>query len=76
LTKLQKAFIEEGAFQCGYCTPAFILMGEYLLREKQNPSIEDVKEYLKGVLCRCTGYINIFKAVLKTSSRREDSGNA
>jgi len=67
LTRVQKAFIEEGAVQCGYCTPAFILMAEYLVRSKQEPSIDDVREYLKGVLCRCTGYVNIFKAVLKAS---------
>jgi carbon-monoxide dehydrogenase small subunit len=67
LTRVQKAFIEEGAIQCGYCTPAFILMAEYLVRSKQEPSIDDVREYLKGVLCRCTGYVNIFKAVLKAS---------
>jgi len=67
LTRVQKAFIEEGAVQCGYCTPAFILMAEYLVRSKAEPSIDDVREYLKGVLCRCTGYVNIFKAVLKAS---------
>ncbi|MCC6054694.1 MAG: (2Fe-2S)-binding protein [Thermosphaera sp.] len=67
LTRVQKAFIEEGAVQCGYCTPAFILMAEFLVRSKQEPSIDDVREYLKGVLCRCTGYVNIFKAVLKAS---------
>jgi len=67
LTRVQKAFIEEGAVQCGYCTPAFILMAEYLVRSKPEPSIDDVREYLKGVLCRCTGYVNIFKAVLKAS---------
>ena len=67
LTRVQKAFIEEGAIQCGYCTPAFILMAEFLVRSKQEPSIDDVREYLKGVLCRCTGYVNIFKAVLKAS---------
>ncbi|MET1159543.1 MAG: (2Fe-2S)-binding protein [Thermoprotei archaeon] len=70
LTEIQKAFIEEGAFQCGYCTPAFIIMSEYLLREKEKPSLNDVKEYLKGVLCRCTGYINIFRAVLRAASRK------
>lgn len=70
LTEVQKAFTEEGAIQCGYCTPAFVLMAEYLLREKPSPTIADVKEYLKGVLCRCTGYINIFKAVLKAAQKR------
>ncbi|MEM4487796.1 MAG: (2Fe-2S)-binding protein [Desulfurococcaceae archaeon] len=70
LTEIQRAFIEEGAIQCGYCTPALILMSEYLIREKARPSIDDVGEYLKGVLCRCTGYINVFKAIIKASERK------
>ncbi|MEM4717194.1 MAG: (2Fe-2S)-binding protein [Desulfurococcaceae archaeon] len=70
LTDVQRAFIEEGAIQCGYCTPAFILISEYLLREKPKPSIDDIKEYLKGVLCRCTGYVNIIKAILRASRMR------
>jgi carbon-monoxide dehydrogenase small subunit len=70
LTDIQRAFIEEGAIQCGYCTPGFIIMAEYMLREVPNPTISDVKEYLKGNLCRCTGYINIFRAVLKAAKSR------
>jgi carbon-monoxide dehydrogenase small subunit len=70
LTDVQKAFIEEGATQCGYCTPAFILMAEYLLRVNPRPSVNDIKEYIKGVLCRCTGYINIIKAILKATERK------
>ena len=70
LTDVQKAFIEEGAIQCGYCTPAFVLMAEYLLRVNPRPSINDIKEYIKGVLCRCTGYINITKAILKAAERK------
>ena len=70
LTDVQKAFIEEGATQCGYCTPAFVLMAEYLLRVNPRPSVNDVKEYIKGVLCRCTGYINIIKAILKAAERK------
>jgi carbon-monoxide dehydrogenase small subunit len=70
LTDVQKAFIEEGAIQCGYCTPAFVLMAEYLLRVNLRPSVNDVKEYIKGVLCRCTGYINIIKAILKAAERK------
>ena len=69
LTEVQKAIIEEGAIQCGYCTPAFVVMAEYLLREKERPTVDDVREYLKGVLCRCTGYINVIKAVLKAAER-------
>lgn len=70
LTDVQRAFIEEGAIQCGYCTPSFVIMAEYLLREVPNPALSDVREYLKGVLCRCTGYINIFRAVLKAAKYR------
>jgi carbon-monoxide dehydrogenase small subunit len=70
LTDVQRAFIEEGAIQCGYCTPSFVVMAEYLLREVPNPTLSDVREYLKGVLCRCTGYINIFRAVLKAAKYR------
>ena len=70
LTDVQKAFIEEGTIQCGYCTPAFVLMAEYLLRVNLRPSVNDVKEYIKGVLCRCTGYINIIKAILKATERK------
>lgn len=72
LTRVQTALIEEGGIQCGYCTPAFVLMGEYLLREHKKPSIEQVREYLKGVLCRCTGYVNVIKAVIKASSYGEE----
>jgi len=70
LTSVQEAFIEEGAIQCGYCTPGFVIMAEYLLREVPNPTITDIREYLKGNLCRCTGYVNIFRAVLKAAKYR------
>jgi len=70
LTDIQKAFIEEGAIQCGYCIPGFIIMAEYTLREESNLTLSVVREYLKGNLCRCTGYINIFRAVLKAAKDR------
>ncbi|ADV64838.1 (2Fe-2S)-binding protein [Desulfurococcus mucosus] len=60
---VQKAFMEEGAVQCGYCTPGFIVMAEYMRRRRVEPSDENIREYLKGNLCRCTGYVNIYKAV-------------
>jgi len=65
LTVVQKAFMEEGAIQCGYCTPGFIVMAEYMRRKGIEPSDENIREYLKGNLCRCTGYVNIVKAVRK-----------
>jgi aerobic-type carbon monoxide dehydrogenase small subunit (CoxS/CutS family) len=63
LNPIQEAFIEEGAIQCGFCTPGFIMATKALLTENPHPSEGEIREYLKGNLCRCTGYINIVKAV-------------
>ncbi len=63
LDPVQEAFIEAGAIQCGFCTPGFIMAAKALLRENPDPTEEEIREYLKGNLCRCTGYINIVKAV-------------
>ena len=62
---LQDAFIEEGAIQCGYCTPGMILAVESLAREKKSPTENDVKDVLAGVYCRCTGYVKPVKAAKK-----------
>ncbi len=67
LSRLQRAFIEHGAVQCGFCTPAFILAAEALLRRNPNPTEEEVKEAIEGVLCRCTGYRQIIDAILDAS---------
>jgi carbon-monoxide dehydrogenase small subunit len=67
LHPLQKAFIEEGAVQCGFCTPGMIMSSEALLRQNPNPSKEEIKVGLSGNLCRCTGYTKILKAVAKTT---------
>jgi len=67
LHPLQRAFLEEGAVQCGFCTPGMILTAKALLDENPNPSEEEIREYLKGNLCRCTGYINIVKAVKRAA---------
>lgn len=64
---LQKAFVEEGAVQCGYCIPGMILSGKGLLDENPDPSEEEIKEALEGNLCRCTGYVNQLKAVKKAA---------
>lgn len=69
LDPVQEAFIEEGAIQCGYCTPGFIITAKTLLREKPNPTREEIIEYIKGNLCRCTGYINIVKAIQKAAEK-------
>ncbi len=60
---LQKAFIETGAAQCGYCTPGMITAAKSLLKDNPDPSLADIKRGLSGNLCRCTGYTRIFEAV-------------
>jgi carbon-monoxide dehydrogenase small subunit len=67
LHPLQKAFIEENALQCGFCTPGFILTAKALLDEVKKPTVEQVKEALSGNLCRCGAYHMITKAVLKAA---------
>jgi len=63
LDPVQEAFIEAGAFQCGYCTPGFILMTKSLLQQRPQPSEEEIKDYLSGNLCRCAAYPEIVNAV-------------
>lgn len=67
LHPLQKAFVESGAIQCGYCTPAQILAAQSLLRRNPAPAEMDVREALSGVLCRCTGYVKPVEAVLRAA---------
>ena len=62
LDKIQKAFIDNGAIQCGFCTPGMILSIKALMMNNENPTMEDVKEAIEGNLCRCTGYASIFDA--------------
>jgi len=68
LHPLQEAFVEEGAVQCGFCTPGMIMSAKALLDEKKEPSEEEIRKALSGNLCRCTGYVKIVKAVRKAAS--------
>src|SRR5512134_3332376 len=68
LHPLQQAFVESGAIQCGYCTPAQVLAAKALLDKNPNPSEEEVREAIAGVLCRCTGYLKPVQAVLKAAA--------
>jgi len=70
LDKIQQAFVEEGSVQCGYCIPGMILMTKSLLAEKPAPSESDIREYMRGNLCRCTGYVNIIRAIQKASGEK------
>ena len=66
LDPLQEAFIEHNAFQCGYCTPGMLMMTKSLLREIPSPTEDDVRDYLKGNRCRCTGFAGVVRAVMET----------
>jgi carbon-monoxide dehydrogenase medium subunit len=68
LTALQQAFIDENAFQCGYCTPGMLLMSKRLLEEIPQPTEDEIRDYLKGNHCRCTGYASIVRAIGRASS--------
>jgi aerobic carbon-monoxide dehydrogenase small subunit len=63
LTHVQQAFIEAGAFQCGFCTPGFVLMTHQLLERHPDPGEDDIRHYLSGNLCRCAAYPEILEAV-------------
>lgn len=71
LDAVQQAFIETGAFQCGFCTPGFILMTRQLLDEHPDPQEEQIREYLAGNLCRCAAYAEIIKAVKLAAKKRK-----
>jgi carbon-monoxide dehydrogenase small subunit len=63
LSPVQEAFVEESAFQCGFCTPGFILMTHQLLESNPDPDEAEIRDYLAGNLCRCAAYPEIIKAV-------------
>jgi aerobic carbon-monoxide dehydrogenase small subunit len=68
---VQEAFIEAGAFQCGFCTPGFVLMTRQLLDEQPDPSEDEIRHYLSGNLCRCAAYPEILKAVRLAARKRK-----
>jgi xanthine dehydrogenase YagT iron-sulfur-binding subunit len=74
LGPVQQAFVEEDAFQCGYCTPGQIMAVEGLLRSRPKPSREEIRKALSGNLCRCGAYEHIFKAVERAAALRKGQG--
>lgn len=76
LHPLQRAFVECGAAQCGYCTPGILLSGAALLKSNDQPSTRDIKEALAGNLCRCTGYTKIIEAVALAAERLREVHDA
>ena len=69
LNAVQQAFLDHGGAQCGICTPGMILAAMALLQEHPDPTLEQIKEGLAGNLCRCTGYMRIFEAVVHAVRR-------
>jgi carbon-monoxide dehydrogenase small subunit len=74
LHPIQEAYLEEGAVQCGFCTPGFVMSTKALLSEKPQPTETEIREYLKGNMCRCTGYVNIVKAVQTAAAKMKGPG--
>jgi carbon-monoxide dehydrogenase small subunit len=67
---VQQCFIDKGGIQCGFCTPAMVLVAKALLEEKAHPTRNEIREAISGVLCRCTGYRKIVDAIEEASARR------
>jgi carbon-monoxide dehydrogenase small subunit len=73
LHPIQQAFIDEFAFQCGFCTPGMILAAKALLDENPKPSRDEIVHYMDGNICRCTGYVSIVRAIQKVAGTLEES---
>jgi carbon-monoxide dehydrogenase small subunit len=76
LDPVQQAFIDAGAFQCGFCTPGFVMMVKQLLDTHADPTDEEIRHYLTGNLCRCSAYPEIVDAVRLAASRRATSADS
>ena len=71
LSAVQEAFVEAGAFQCGFCTSGFILMAEQLLDSNPSPNDDEIRDYFSGNLCRCGSYPEILQAVKSAARKRK-----
>ena len=75
LSEIQKAFIDHGAIQCGFCSPGMICSAEALLRKNPHPSEAEIRRGISGNLCRCTGYQQIVEAILSVAEQRSPVQN-
>jgi carbon-monoxide dehydrogenase small subunit len=71
---MQRAFHEHHGLQCGFCTPGMVLSSVDLLKRRPDPSEHEVRDWLEGNICRCTGYHNIVKAVLSCAAATKEHG--
>jgi carbon-monoxide dehydrogenase small subunit len=69
LDPVQRAFVESGAIQCGFCTPGMVMSAKALLMKNPHPSDEEIKKGMEGNLCRCTGYFKILEAVKRAADK-------
>jgi aerobic carbon-monoxide dehydrogenase small subunit len=69
LAPVQQAFIDEHGLQCGYCTPGFLMAAKHLLSRNPDPTPDEIRQGLEGNLCRCTGYVNIIRAVQAAAAK-------
>ncbi len=74
LHPVQKAFVKEGAIQCGYCTPGMVMSAVQLLNENPNPNEKEIRKGIGGNICRCTGYVKIVKAIQTAAEEMQGGG--
>jgi len=74
LSPIQRAFLDEGAYQCGFCTSGMLISATALLKENPNPTKEEIKEAIHGNICRCTGYNSIIRAILGVAEGKYREG--
>jgi len=67
MENLRQAYLEDGAIQCGFCTPGMLISSYALLRDNPRPTVEEIKKAIEGNICRCTGYVQIIKAIKHAS---------
>jgi carbon-monoxide dehydrogenase small subunit len=76
LSPIQEGFFEEHGLQCGFCTPGMMMTAEAFLRDHPDPSEDEIRRAISGNLCRCTGYVNIVKAIQYAARRTQETQGA